>query len=85
MKRLNQKSRKRGLQERSYSGEAVQNVSRADSPLSREDKVEKGRSNQVGPKKEPDRRREDKRSIVKYLGVAGQFLRESRMELKKVK
>jgi preprotein translocase subunit SecE len=85
MKRLDSKSRKRGLQERSHSGETAQNVSRADSPLSREDKVEKGRNNQVGPKREPERKKEDKGSMLKYLSVASQFLRESRMEMKKVK
>ena len=47
--------------------------------------MEKGRSNQVGPKKEPERKKEDKGSMLKYLSVVGQFLRESRMELKKVK
>ncbi|MEW6666576.1 MAG: preprotein translocase subunit SecE [Thermodesulfobacteriota bacterium] len=45
----------------------------------------KGRSNQVSPKREPERKKEDRGSLLKYLRVAGQFLRESRMELKKVK
>ncbi|MBN1104610.1 MAG: preprotein translocase subunit SecE [Deltaproteobacteria bacterium] len=85
MKRVDPKSRKRGLQERSHSGETLQSVSAAHSPLSREGKVEKGRNNQASSKREPERKKEDKRSVLKYLGVAGQFLRESRMELKKVK
>lgn len=85
MKKLDPKTRKRGLQERSLSGEAVQNVPSANSPFPRENKVEKGRSHPVGSKKDPERKKEGKGSVLKYLSVAGQFLREARMELKKVK
>ena len=85
MKKLDAKSRKRGLQERPRSGGGAQNVPRADASISREDKVEKGRSDQVGSRKETERKKEAKGSPLKFLGVAGQFLREARMELKKVK
>jgi len=37
------------------------------------------------PRKEPERKREEGKSPMRYFGVAAQFLRESRMELKKVK
>ncbi len=36
-------------------------------------------------KKEPEKKGEEKGSVGKYIQVAVQFLRESRMELKKVK
>jgi len=36
-------------------------------------------------KKEPEKKKEEKPSILRYLNVAGNFLREAKMELKKVK
>ena len=36
-------------------------------------------------KKEPEKRGKEKTSIFKYVNIAGQFLRESKIELKKVK
>ncbi len=58
-----------GLPSRAGEGRALQ-----------EDKI---RTGQVLPKKEV--RKDEKGSVVRYVGVAGQFLRESRTELKKVK
>ncbi len=43
----------------------------------------KNRGSQALSKKES--RKEDKGSLLRYVGIAGQFLRESRTELKKVK
>jgi preprotein translocase subunit SecE len=43
----------------------------------------RNRGGQVLAKKEG--RKEEKGSILRYVGIAGQFLRESRTELKKVK
>jgi preprotein translocase subunit SecE len=37
------------------------------------------------PKKEPEKKRDEKNPISKYIGMGVQFLRESRLELKKVK
>ena len=45
----------------------------------------KWKSPQVISKKEPEKRGEKKNLISNYLGIVGQFLRESKMELKKVK
>lgn len=45
----------------------------------------KWKSPQVISKKEPEKRVEGKNPIFNYVGIAGQFLRESKMELKKVK
>jgi len=45
----------------------------------------KGKSPQVISKREPEKRVEGKNPIFNYVGIAGQFLRESKMELKKVK
>ncbi len=67
------KGRDRGLQEsgeQTGSGEA-----RA--------RDEKNRGGQALSKKEG--RKEEKESILRYVGVAGQFLRESKTEMKKVK
>ena len=36
-------------------------------------------------KKEPEKKKTEKDSVFKYIQVAGQFLRESKIELKKVK
>ena len=51
----------------------------------REEKEDKKRSKMVVAKKEADKRGEEKSSVFKYAQVAAQFLREARMELKKVK
>ena len=40
---------------------------------------------QTTPKREPDRRKEEQKSFTRYFGVVAQFLREAKMELKKVK
>ena len=48
-------------------------------------KEEKNRSVQAPPRREAEKRKEEKSAVVKYIGIAGQFLRESRTELKKVK
>ena len=45
----------------------------------------KWKSPQVISKKEPEKRVDGKNPIFNYVGIAGQFLRESKMELKKVK
>ena len=45
----------------------------------------KWKSPQVISKKEPEKKAEGKNPISNYVGTAGQFLRESKMELKKVK
>ncbi len=37
------------------------------------------------PKKAPEKKRGEEPFITRYIGVAGRFLREARMELKKVK
>jgi preprotein translocase subunit SecE len=37
------------------------------------------------PRKEPEKRKEEKSSTFKYIRVAAQFLREAKIELKKVK
>jgi preprotein translocase subunit SecE len=36
-------------------------------------------------KREPDRKKPERKSPARYIGVVAQFLREARMELKKVK
>ena len=40
---------------------------------------------QTIPKREPARKREERKSPAWYFGVVAQFLREAKMELKKVK
>ena len=40
---------------------------------------------QVPVRREPERRKDEKSTVAKYVGVAGQFLKESRTELRKVK
>ena len=48
-------------------------------------KENKKKSYPASIKKEPEKRGEEKTSIFKYVNIAGQFLRESKIELKKVK
>jgi preprotein translocase subunit SecE len=55
------------------------------------DRFEMKKQNEVTPtptkivKKEPEKKKTEKTSIFKFIHIAGQFLRESKIELKKVK
>jgi preprotein translocase subunit SecE len=60
-------------------------VSNSNDRANGEEKEIRWKSPQVISKKEPERRVAGNNPIFNYVSIAGQFLRESKMELKKVK
>jgi preprotein translocase subunit SecE len=87
MKKPTQKKKKRGGRKRSQNTPQMQPVPDLESkPIAaKEEKPEIYPIPNKIAKKEPEKKKTEKDSIFKYIYVAGQFLRESRIELKKVK
>jgi len=85
MKKNTQKRKKKGTRKKTDAISKPKIVSKLDDkPIPRE-KENKKKTYQAIHKKEVEVRTEGKSSIFKYINVMGQFLRESKMELKKVK
>lgn len=81
MKKSDQKEKRKG-RERGLSASGAQTGSPEGRPL-QESRDERNRNSQIVPRKEV--RKEGGGALLKYIGVAGQFLKESRTELRKVK
>jgi preprotein translocase subunit SecE len=87
MKKPTQKKKRRGGRKRSQAAPQLNPVPDLESKTT-EVKEEKTEIYTIPPKvakKEPEKKKTEKDSIFKYIQVAGQFLRESKIELKKVK
>jgi len=78
MKKLKGKEKKAGGQDQSP-------MSDSGNSSGQEEKENKKKTFPAVTKKEPEKRGEERGSAVRYFHVAVQFLRESKMELKKVK
>lgn len=85
MKKSDQKNKKTGTKEENHPRLASGMGSHSDASFTRENKEAKRRVSPAVSKRESERRREEKGSVLRYLNLAGQFLRESKMELRKVK
>jgi preprotein translocase subunit SecE len=85
MKKHHQKKKKRGIRKKSDSKSTQKIQPKSDNKSIQGVKETKKKIPPTISKREPEKRREEKGTILKYIAVAGQFLRESRMELKKVK
>jgi preprotein translocase subunit SecE len=85
MKKPKGKEKKSSIQNQGANAMAPPLETNSESGPVREEKEDKKRSKMVVAKKEADKRGEEKSSVFKYAQVAAQFLREARMELKKVK
>ena len=85
MKKTSQKKKKRTSRKKS----PARTKSKKPKAVEKKPEAIQGLNNkkpqQPPQRKEPDKKTEEKRGVVKYIGIAGQFLREARMELKKVK
>ncbi|MBW1722658.1 MAG: preprotein translocase subunit SecE [Deltaproteobacteria bacterium] len=83
MKKPSNKKKKKGSRKRNSNGKtrAAQIQSAGDLKS-----IEGGKTvTPTAVKREPEKRKESKKSLLKYANTVAQFLRESRMELKKVK
>ena len=85
MKSSNKKKKKRGVKKSNRSPVVTKPLSKEDSspvPIAKE---EKRKAHQLVPKKTIERKPENRNKIAEYTGIAVQFLRDARTELKKVK
>ena len=85
MKKHHQKKKKKGARKKTHPKSKPKITLDADNRSIRVEKEIKKKAYQAISKREPEKRREEKSNILRYVNVAGQFLRESRMELKMVK
>ena len=86
MKKATQKKKKKSARRKSEpSSRSNKRTSNKETAPRREVKEKQGKTYPVVSTKEPEKREEGGSSLVKYARIAGQFLRESKMELKKVK
>ena len=85
MKKPTQKKKKKGTRKKTQTAPKTRVTPVSKETASPEDKESKKKSYPASIKKEPEKRGGEKTSIFKYVNIAGQFLRESKIELKKVK
>jgi len=85
MKKSSQKRKKREARKRSTASPVLQEGATPKIAIPPEKGENKRVPHSAVPKREPERKGEEKGSPMKYINIAVQFLREARMELKKVK
>ena len=85
MKKPSQRRKKKSTRKKKPASPAPQAVASSEGGSVPEKKEPEKRTSPAVPKKEPERKKEEKGSAFRYVRVAIQFLREARLELKKVK
>jgi preprotein translocase subunit SecE len=85
MKKQTKKKKKKGTRKRAQTASASNNALNSSAGSVSAEQVAKPKSYQGPPKRELERKNRDKESSVKYFHMAVQFLRECKVELKKVK
>jgi preprotein translocase subunit SecE len=85
MKKAAQKKKKKGSRKKADVSARPKSKATGEAKSGRLSGEAKAKTLQPVAKREPDKRTEEKPNIVRYLNMATQFLRESKMELKKVK
>ena len=87
MKKSSPKSKKRGTRRKAPASKAPEAISKegAEAPRVQEKKELKKKSYPAAPKREIEKKSSERGSLFRYWHIAVQFLRESKMELKKVK
>jgi preprotein translocase subunit SecE len=85
MKKPHKKKKKKGIRKKPQSESRPKIISKSDFGSIGEEKEKKKKTVQTIAKKEPEKRRDEKGPIIRYVNIASQFLKESKMELKKVK
>ena len=78
-------SKKKGTRKKSQTASLSNNALKSDNGSVSVEQVTKPKPYQGPQKKELERKSKDKGSSVNYFHMAGQFLRECKIELKKVK
>ena len=85
MKTTHKKKKKKGPRKTNRSRPESKISSKSDPILAFKDKEEKGKNQQIISKSGTEKKLEKRNQITGYISVATQFLRDSKMELKKVK
>ena len=85
MKKQTKKKKKKGTRRKTQPKSSSNGVLKSNAEPDSAEQVIKPKPYQGPPKKEPDRKNRDKGPSNKYLHTVGQFLRECKVELKKVK
>lgn len=85
MKKPTKKKRKKGSRKKAVNESKPKAISKPKKEIQTKPRELRIKTSQTPSKKESERKEAEKRGILKYISVAGQFLRESRTELKKVK
>jgi preprotein translocase subunit SecE len=85
MKKSKGKEKKASVQQQGGNSTAPPANAGSTSISIREDKEDKRKPRLATAKREPEKRGEERGSVFRYVQIAMQFLKESRMELKKVK
>ena len=85
MKKPNYKKKKKGTRKKPLSSLNSTPVAKIDSAEAGKKDEHKESASSIPAKTEPVRKKDKKESVFRYFGVAGQFLREAKVELKKVK
>ena len=89
MKKPNYKKKKKGTRKKGPSSAVAARVDKTASVEPEKKEENKKAASLTATKREPERKPEKKKekkdSVFKYFTIAGQFLREAKMELKKVK
>lgn len=85
MKKAVQKKKKKAIRKKTPSAGKSNLGNTSDAIVVRGKEGNRKKPSPLPAKRESEGRGRGKPSLFKYVGVAGQFLRESKMELKKVK
>ncbi|UCB50249.1 MAG: preprotein translocase subunit SecE [Deltaproteobacteria bacterium] len=85
MKKHTKKRKKRGTRRKTQAPSKPSTVSKLDAEPIPAKQEAKPRPYQAIQKRESEKRVRERRSVLRYFGVASRFLRESKTELKKVK
>ena len=85
MKKQTKKKKKKGTRKKAQTASASNGVLNSGAGSVSAEQVTKPKPYQGPPKRELERKNRDKGSSVKYFQMAVQFLRECKVELKKVK
>ena len=85
MKKSAQKRKKKGSRKKADVSVRTKSNASGEAKSGRSPDEAKGKTVQPVARREPEKRAEGKANSLRYLNVATQFLRESKMELKKVK
>ena len=85
MKKRSKKRKKRGARRKTQAPSKTSTVSKSDAESIPVVQETQPKPFQAIQKREPEKRGKERLSVFRYLGVASQFLRESKGELKKVK